>query len=63
MLDRRLIQLLGVIAFLNILHLVDHILRGDFHWPMDEQSIGFMVGRWVSWVGWHSGSGGIVQAA
>ncbi|MDH4082318.1 MAG: hypothetical protein OEV99_05280 [Nitrospira sp.] len=41
--DRRLIQLLGVIVLLNILHLVDHIFRGDFHWPIDEQSVGFMV--------------------
>jgi hypothetical protein len=41
--DRRLLQLLGVIALLNVLHLFDHILRGDFHWPIDEQSIGFLV--------------------
>ena len=41
--DGRLIQFLGVIALLNILHLVDHILRGDFHWPIDEQSVGFLV--------------------
>jgi hypothetical protein len=40
--NRRLIQLLAVIAILNVLHLVDHILRGDFHWPIDEQSIGFL---------------------
>jgi hypothetical protein len=40
--DRRLIQLLGIIALLNVLHLVDHILRGDFHWPIDEQSVGFI---------------------
>ena len=39
--NRRLIQLLVVIAFLNVLHLFDHILRGDFHWPIDEQSVGF----------------------
>ncbi len=41
--DSRLLQLLALIALLNILHLVDHILRGDFHWPIDEQSVGFMV--------------------
>jgi len=41
--NSRLLQLLAVIALLNILHLVDHILRGDFHWPIDEQSIGFLV--------------------
>ena len=41
--DHRFIKLLGVIALLNVLHLIDHILRGDFHWPLDEQSVGFMV--------------------
>ncbi|GKS65840.1 hypothetical protein YTPLAS72_31440 [Nitrospira sp.] len=41
--DRDLLRLLGVIALLNVLHLVDHIVRGDFHWPIDEQSIGFLV--------------------
>jgi len=40
--DRRFSKLLGVIALLNVLHLIDHILRGDFHWPIDEQSVGFM---------------------
>jgi hypothetical protein len=39
----RLIQLLAVIAFLNVLHLLDHIFRGDVHWPIDEQSIGFLL--------------------
>jgi hypothetical protein len=29
--------------YLNMLHLVDHMLRGDFHWPIDEQSVGFIV--------------------
>jgi hypothetical protein len=41
--DRYLLKLLGAIALLNVLHLVDHILRGDFHWPIDEQSVGFLV--------------------
>ncbi len=41
--DRYLLKLLGVIALLNVLHLVDHVLRGDFHWPIDEQSGGFLV--------------------
>ena len=41
--DPRLLQLLGLIAVLNILHLLDHILRGDLHWPIDEQSVGFLV--------------------
>ena len=43
MADRRLLQLLGLLAILNVLHLVDHILRGDFHWPIDEQSVGLIV--------------------
>ena len=43
MVNTRLLNLLGLIALLNVLHLVDHILRGDFHWPIDEQSIGFLV--------------------
>jgi len=38
-----LLQLLAIIAALNVLHLVDHILRGEFHWPIDEQLIGFLV--------------------
>lgn len=41
--DSRLLQLLALIALLNVLHLVDHIFRGDFHWPIDDQSIGFLV--------------------
>jgi hypothetical protein len=43
MADGRLLRLLGTIGVLNVLHLVDHILRGDFHWPIDEQSIGFLI--------------------
>lgn len=31
------------IAALNGLHAIDHVLRGDFHWPIDDQSIGFIV--------------------
>jgi len=23
--------------------LVDHLLRRDFHWPIDEQSVGFLI--------------------
>ncbi len=41
--DGYLLKLLGAIALLNALHLVDHMIRGDFHWPVDEQSIGFLV--------------------
>lgn len=40
--DPRLLQFLGLIAILNVLDLVDHIFRGDFHWPIDEQSVGFI---------------------
>lgn len=39
----RLLQLLGLIVTLNVLHLLDHVLRGDFHWPIDEQSMGFII--------------------
>ncbi|MFO0773352.1 MAG: hypothetical protein U0172_01635 [Nitrospiraceae bacterium] len=39
----RLLQFLKVIVILNTLHLVDHIIREDFHWPLDEQSIGFLI--------------------
>ena len=38
-----LLQLLVYITLLNVLHLGDHILRGDFHWPIDGQSVGFIV--------------------
>lgn len=41
--DRYLLKLLGAIALLNVLHLVDHTFRGDFHWPIDEQSVGFLI--------------------
>ena len=41
--DRYLLKLLGAIALLNVVHLVDHIFRGDFHWPIDEQSVGFLI--------------------
>lgn len=41
--DRTLVRLIWVIAVLNVLHLLDHVLRGDFHWPIDGQSIGFMI--------------------
>lgn len=40
--DHHFIKLLGVIALLNVLHLIDHIFSGDFHWPIDEQSVGLM---------------------
>lgn len=36
-------QLILAIAVLNGLHALDHVVRGDFHWPIDEQSIGFIV--------------------
>lgn len=40
--DPRLLRFLGLIAILNVLHLVDHVFREDFHWPIDEQSVGFI---------------------
>lgn len=36
-------RLILVIAVLNGLHAIDHVIRGDLHWPIDEQSIGFIV--------------------
>ncbi|MCC6141627.1 MAG: hypothetical protein IT389_13535 [Nitrospira sp.] len=39
----RLERLIVGIAVLNGLHAIDHVLRGDFHWPIDDQSIGFIV--------------------
>ncbi len=41
--DHTLVNLVLAIAALNVLHLLDHVLRGDFHWPIDEQSVGFMI--------------------
>ncbi|TKB74716.1 MAG: hypothetical protein E8D45_08345 [Nitrospira sp.] len=54
-----LVGLIGAIFVLNALHTVDHVLRGDFHWPLDAQSIVFVaitvtinvvlgVGLWLS---------------
>ncbi len=34
---------MAAIFVLNALHAVDHVLRGDFHWPMDAQSILFVA--------------------
>lgn len=42
-LDRTLVQLILVIAVLNAAHSIDHVIRGDFHWPLDGQSIGFLL--------------------
>lgn len=60
--DRTLVKLIGLIALLNVLHLADHILRGDFHWPIDGQSVGFIVvaavifgGIWLGLWGYRSG--------
>ncbi|MBA5875307.1 MAG: hypothetical protein GDA66_12270 [Nitrospira sp. CR1.2] len=41
--DRTLVRLIWAIAVLNAAHTVDHVIRGDFHWPLDEQSIGFIL--------------------
>lgn len=38
-----LIGLVVAIAVLNVLHTIDHVLRGDFHWPMDVRSIVFVA--------------------
>lgn len=41
--DRSLLRLILVIAWLNGMHTLDHVIRGDFHWPLDGQSIGFVL--------------------
>ena len=37
------IKLIGAIAVLNVLHSIDHVTRGDFHVPIDAQSIAFLA--------------------
>ncbi len=41
--DRFLLRLILVIAWLNGVHTLDHTIRGDFHWPPDGQSVGFVL--------------------
>ena len=41
--DRSLLRLILVIAWLNGVHTIDHIMRGDFHWPLDGQSVGVVL--------------------
>jgi hypothetical protein len=41
--DRFLLRLILVIAWLNGVHTFDHMIRGDFHWPLDGQSVGFVL--------------------
>jgi hypothetical protein len=41
--SRLLIGLIGTILLLNALHTADHVARGDFHWPLDARSIGFVA--------------------
>lgn len=38
-----LLTMIRTVAVLNGLHAIDHVLRGDFHWPLDSQSVGFLV--------------------
>ncbi len=38
-----LIRLIGAIAVLNALHTGDHVMRGDFHVPLDAKSVAFLV--------------------
>jgi hypothetical protein len=38
-----LLTMIRAVAVLNGLHAIDHVLRGDFHWPLDSQSVGFVV--------------------
>ncbi len=41
--DGSLVRLILVIAWLNGAHTLDHVVRGDFHWPLDGQSFGFVI--------------------
>ena len=41
--DRILMRWVGVIAVLNAFHTVDHVLRGDFHWPIDGPTVVFVT--------------------
>ena len=41
--DHTLVRLILAIAVLNAAHTIDHVVRGDFHWPLDGQSIGFIL--------------------
>jgi hypothetical protein len=41
--DKLLTTLVNVIATLNALHAVDHIIRGDVHWPLDGPSVAFVL--------------------
>ena len=43
-LDHSLTRLIVVIMVLNGAHTVDHIIRGDFHWLLDAQPLGFVAG-------------------
>lgn len=35
--------LVSLIATLNALHAVDHVVRGDLHWPLDASSVVFIL--------------------
>ncbi len=41
--DSALVRLIVAIAVLNGVHSIDHVIRGDFQWPIDGQSIGFVL--------------------
>lgn len=41
--DRSLVRLILAIAWLNGVHTLDHVIRGDFHWPIDGQSVAFVL--------------------
>lgn len=36
-------RLVGGIAVLNAFHTLDHVLRGDFHWPIDAPTVVFVA--------------------
>lgn len=41
--DTILATLVSLIATLNALYAVDHVVRGDLHWPLDGPSVAFVI--------------------
>jgi hypothetical protein len=52
--DRRLTALVVLATILSLGHTVDHVLRGDLHWPLTLESVPFVVVSLVTYlvVGW-----------
>jgi hypothetical protein len=48
--DRKLVALVVLATILSFGHTVDHILRGDLHWPLTRESLPFVVFSLVTYV-------------